>query len=31
MVVVRPLLGTFTDMYLLMEAPAPATSAFAHV
>ena len=31
MVVVRSLLGTCTDMYLLMEAPAPAASAFAHV
>ena len=31
MVVVRALLGTCTDMYLLMESPAPAASAFAHV
>ena len=31
MVVVRALLGTCTDMYLLIEAPAPAASAFAHV
>ena len=31
MVVVRALLGTCTDMYLLMESPAPAASAFAYV
>ena len=31
MVVVRALLGTCTDMYLLIEAPAHAVSAIAHV
>ena len=31
MVLLRALLGTCTDMYLLMEAPAHAVSAIAHV
>ena len=31
MVLVRAVLGTCTDMYLSMEAPAYAASAFAHL